>query len=370
MLTFSINRVVGTDAYSAKVQNTINSNIGYFKTFNGASWEEAAQKTFVYALEHRKAEYQEDLTPYIKKLARTILRKSGNTESIYSITTDDGEIAPVFLGLQDHIDTENLDGNQALLDTFKELYLIDSDSFNRLKLMFQYDAPDEIENLKDLRVRNPKITEEISKMLLKHGSDYTFRSLFQFFQMLPSLVEVRETHLTKEVLIREGNFSVLERIPNTPSIVDNNGRYHYIDKITLTMDSNPDYYKWDIIGTSLCDILKIDFSEYMNYMYEEVFVEQGVSTRHIQWCGDKYKVTTPGGTEYLGLEFDKFLNTVRIELLLNLIESNVGSIIAISPDNLYVKPTRTFQFDTIRVKCQSGKIFDLPITIHIKKRKK
>lgn len=368
MITFSLNDVKGIDTYAMLVWNTINGNLGYFKKFNLDRWEEAVHKTYITALEHRDSSYGDNILPYIKKLARTILQVK-SSESAYGVFTDEGEISPTFSILRDYIDTENLDGSDELKDSFKELYLLDSDSFMKLKLLFVYNDVQDIENIKSLRIRNSKLSAEFSKLVVKYGSDFTFRALYEFFEELPKLTAVRETGLTKEVNLKAGNFSVIEKIPDTPIIVDSSGNYHYIDKNTLTMSSNPDYFKWDIIGTSLCDILKIDISPFMEYMYEEVFADEGVQTRHIIWCGHKYSLKTPGGVSYICLDRDKFLSIVRIELVLNLMMNNIGTIVALSPDNIYIKPTRSFQFDKIRLKFANGKIIDLPITVHVKKRK-
>jgi hypothetical protein len=368
LITFSLNDVSGSDTYAVRVWTTINSNLGYFKKFNNNRWEEAVQKTYVTALEHRDSTYGDNILPYIKKLARTIL-KVKQTESAFGVYTDDGEISPIFYSLRDFIDTENLDGADELKDTFKELYLMDSESFLKLKQLFQYNDIGDVENIKAFRVRNTKLSEEFRKLVVKHGADYTFRALYDFFNELPTLIAFRNTGSVKEVTLKGGNFSVVEKIPDTALIQDIRGNYHYIDKNTLTMDENPDYIKWDIVGTSLCDILKVDISAYINHMYEEVFVDQGVNTRHISWCGNKYKLVTPGGVTHICLEQEKFMSVVRIELILNLMMNNIGSIVAISPDNVYIKPTRAFQFDKVRLKFQTGKILDLPITVHIKKRK-
>ena len=368
MLTFSLNDISGVDNYSAHVWSTINENIGYFKKFNGERWEEAVHKTYIAALDHRDDSYGENILPYLKKLARTIL-KVKSSESSYGVFTDEGEISPVFATLKDYIDTENLDGASELKDVFKELYLMDTESFMKLQKLFEYNDVEDVTNIKEIRIRNSKLNEEFRKLVQNHGSDYTFRALYDFFRELPKLTSVRQTGLTKEVNLKAGNFSVVEKIPDTPLIIDSKGKYHYIDKNTLTMSANPDYFKWDIIGTSLCDILKVDIEPFMTYMYEQVFVDEGVSTRHITWCGDKYKLVTPGGVSHIGLDKDKFLSIVRIELILNLMMNNIGSIVAISPDNIYIKPTRAFQFDKVRVKFSTGKLLDLPIDIHIRKRK-
>lgn len=368
MLTFSLNDVNGSDEYATLVWDTINANLGYFKKFNTFRWEEAVHKTYIYALEHRDKSYGENILPYIKSLARTILQVK-TKESSFGVFNEEGEISPIFATLRDYIDTENLDGSEELKNAFKELYLIDSESFMRLKLLYVYNDIVEIENLKDIRIRNKKIIDEFRKLIVKHGADFTFRVLYDFFNILPTLIAERKAGLTKEVTLKAGNFSVIEKIPDTPVIQDSDGNYHYIDKTTLTMSSNPDYFKWDILGSSLCDILKVDIAPFMNYMYEEVYAEQGVTTRHIMWCGGKYKLTTPGGESYIGIDKEKFMTIVRIELILNLMVNNIGSVVALSPDNIYIKPTRAFQFDKIRLKSQTGKIIDLPITTHIKKRK-
>lgn len=368
MISFSLNTVSGSDAHSALVWDTINSNLGYFKKFNNDRWEEAVHKTYIAAIHHKDSSYGDNVLPYIKKLARTVLKVRSN-ESSFGVYTDEGEISPIFSTLREYIDTDNLDGVEELKDIFKELYLLDSESFMRLKLLYSYNDVSDIEDVKEIRIRNKKFNEEFNSILVKYGSDFTFKALYDFFEELPKLVAVRDTGLTKEITLKAGNFSVVEKIPDTPLIQDSDGNYHYIDKNTLTMAKNPDYFKWDIIGSSFCDILKIDIEPFISYMYEEVYVDEGVSTRHITWCGNKFKLLTPGGISHIGLDQDKFLAIVRIELILNLMMNNVGSIIALSPDNIYIKPTRAFQFDKIRLRFKTGKIIDLPITTHIRKRK-
>lgn len=368
MLTFSLNDVDGSDSHAVLVWETIRNNLGYFKKFNHDRWEEAVHKTYITALEHRNSTYGDNILPYIKKLARTILQVKMK-ESSYGVFTDEGEISPTFAVLKGYIDTDSIDGSDELKDVYKELYLLDSESFMKLKSLFIYNDEKELRKLKDLRIKNQRLNTELRNLVSKYGADFTFRVLYEFFEELPKLKAVRQTGLTKEVVIKKGNLGVLDKIPDTPLIVDSNGDYHYIDKTTLTMRNNPDFFKWDLIGSSLCDILRVDISPFMEYMYEQVFVDMGVNTRHITWCGDKYSLTTPSGEVYLGLEKDKFISVVRIELILNLMMNNVGAVIAISPDNIYIKPTRAFKFDKIRTKSVQGKIIDLPIDIHIKKRK-
>lgn len=367
MLVFSLNASGKTDAYSKRVWDAIHQNKGYIKKFNGADWEEATHKIYLTAIEHRDDNYA-DLGPYIKKLARTIL-KVKKVERPYNVYTEDGEIAPLFYGLKDYINTDNLEGVNVIKDVFKEMYLLDTESFMKLKALYSYDDASDLKGAKDLKIKNTQLSTEFSRLIYKYGSETVFRTLYEFFCDLPKMVANRETNLTKEIVLKEANFTLVEKLSDAPLIKDIKGQYHYIDKSTLTMTVNPDYIKWDIVGSSICDVLKIDIAPLMNYIYEEVCVDQGVNTRHIQWCDNKYKVTTPGGSIVLGLDIEKFISMVRVELILNLIANNVNTIVAVSPDNVYIKPTKSFQFDRIRLKLCTGKIIDLPITVHIKKRK-
>ena len=72
MLTFSVNEV--DTLQMLRVEKAISDNINYFKKFNGFRWEEAVNKTFMTAVQHAKSEY-ESLDPYIKNLARNILKE-------------------------------------------------------------------------------------------------------------------------------------------------------------------------------------------------------------------------------------------------------------------------------------------------------
>lgn len=371
MLTFSINRVANSERYSLLVWQTISANLGYFKKFNGDRWEEAVHRTYEAVIKNRDDSY-DNILPYIKKLARNILRVKTN-ESAFDIMNEDGDISPVFATLRDFIDTENVGVQESIKDELKTLYLLDEESFLRLQALYKYNEVSEIPNLKDIRIKNPKLRDGIFSLVQKHGAEIVFGVLYQFYKELPMLIAERQTNLTKEVTLKQSNFTVLDKIPDTPTIKDAQGNYYYIDKTTLTMlDANPDYFKWDIVGSSVstCDILKIDISEYMSYLYEQVYVEEGVTTKHIKWCGNKYKLTSPAGEVFIGLDLEKYISSARIELIINLMMNNIGSVIAISPDHIYIKPIRTFQFDRVRVKFHDGRVKDLPITVHIKKRKK
>ncbi|MNW05715.1 hypothetical protein D3C71_2020020 [compost metagenome] len=64
------------------------------------------------------------------------------------------------------------------------------------------------------------------------------------------------------------------------------------------------------------------------------------------------------------MDRNKFLDQVRVELILNLMSNNVGTLIALSPDSLYIKPARNFTYDVLRLSLTTGKIIDLPVVCY------
>lgn len=372
MMTFSLNKTSGSDEHAMRVLETINRNLGYFKKFNASRWEEAVHRTYITALEHRNDTYS-DVLPYIKKLARTVL-KVRQTETPFGVYDEEGEISPVYFSLVDYIDDERVDDYTPIKESFMELYLLDPENFSKLAGVFKYEDTIPKDVLKDLKIRNETLIREFKRLVFWYGADMVFMALWEFFKELPHLCSERKNSI-KEILLKEGKPLYLNKISDIPTIRDAEGSFYYIDKNLLQMvkvggkERNPDYFKWDIIGNTVSDILKLDISEFMAYIYEEVFVDMGCNTKHITWCGHKYRLTTPGGVAYIGLELDKFIEVVRKELVMNLLANNLGYIVAISPDNIYFKPSRVFNYNTLRLRFKTGKVMDLPVTVHISKRK-
>lgn len=364
MLTFSLNYVTSDDGYSHRVWEAILNNEGYFKKFNGAMYEEAMHKTFIFAVQHKKEGYT-DLAPYIKKLARTILKVKEN-ESPYDVYTEDGEVSSVFSKMQDTIDESNLVEKEEIKDVFREMYLTDKDEFMKLQNLFTDTASEDV--LKQFALKNLTLKKTLTQAYRQYGSTLFFNVLMNFFNDLNRGIS-REEPKIKEVVMKKGNFGVLAKIPDTPCIKTiKDGELYGIDRNTLKMEINPDLVKWDIVSATNCNIIKIDISPLINYIYEQIFVEEGVDTKHITWCNSKYKLTTPGGYSVIGMDRNKFISFVHTELIANLLAHNFNKIIAISDDSVYIKPTRVSNLETVRLKTAQGKIIDLPVSVHIRKK--
>lgn len=103
MRVFSLNNNTMDSTYVLDVWQTIQENIGYFKKFNGANWEEAVHAALVRATGNKRDEYTE-LAPYIKKLARTELRQRNKDVPYSPVDDESGELARPFIKLAEGFD--------------------------------------------------------------------------------------------------------------------------------------------------------------------------------------------------------------------------------------------------------------------------
>lgn len=364
MLTFSLN-IAADSEFACRIREAINQNHGYFKRFNGDAWEEAEHRVFIAALTHRDDSYT-DLNPYIKKLARTILRVRCK-EHPYDLYTEDGEVAPAFLSLTSTIDETEIQDTGEIETSLKELYLYNPEEFMRLRYMYQFDS-EEPGAFKPYIIKDKVIKAEIDTLIEHYNSRIVFYAIYNFLRKLAQYIEPKEETRIKEVTLRSLNTNYLSRIPDMAMIHTEDGAFYGINKTNLTMDISPDYTKWTPASNTACDILKVDISPLIDHMYRAVYVSQGVQTPHITWCDDKYKVTTPAGAFFIGLDREQFMTQVRVELICNMIANNFNTIIAVSEDSVYIKPTRAINFDVLRVIMYTGKAIDLPITIHIRRK--
>src|SRR5690606_22206812 len=140
MLTFSVNTNANNEGYILKVKKAIDDNIMYFKKFNGIHWEEAVHRTFITAVANQNENY-ENIEPYIKNLARNIL-KVQEIERPYDTVTEDGEVSYPYMKLTSFIDEDIFIDNKEVEDTFKEMYLLYKDDFHKLELLFKEGVED------------------------------------------------------------------------------------------------------------------------------------------------------------------------------------------------------------------------------------
>lgn len=363
MLTFSVNEV--DTVQMTRVEKTIAENLNYFKKFNGGRWQEAVNKTFMTAVKHAKSEY-DTLDPYIKNLARNILKEQEKEISV-DMVNEDGEVSYPFLSLTTSIDTDDIFADkEEILNVFKEQYLLHEDDFLKLKQLFKKE--DERFSKGEV-IKNEDIQNALHTLCVKYSAEAVYKTLYDFFIDLPKYSRSIENSTIKIIEMKNKNYDYLSAIPTIPLIMDKQGKYYMIDRLNLTMDRDPDTFEWDVIAQTSCNIIRIDMSPLFDYIYSQVYVPKGVHTKHTVWCDDIYKLTTPGGKSFVNIDRDKFIHQVRVELISHLVHNRFNTIVAISPDYVYIKPNRMMNYDTVRLILQTGKIIDLPIEIYLKKRK-
>ena len=285
-------------------------------------------------------------------------------ELAFDTVNEDGEVSKVFSTLKDYNDTSGV-VIEEVQDKLKELYLHDEEEFKKLRQIIDK----EVDDSDNLIITNDIIKDGIKKLQANYGSVTVFNALYSFFKYLASTTDTLKTNTSIfDLTLKEANYSLLDKIPDIPCIVTNKDEKVFINKSTLSMKIDPDLVKWDTIKPTSTNIMKIYLGNLLNYIYDQILVDQGVDTNHIRWCDNKYKLITPGGFVIVGMDRDKFMTLVRSEVIMNLLMANLNTIIALSYENIYIKPTRRINFSTLRLRLVTGKLIDLPVTVKIRNR--
>lgn len=374
MITFSLNVDNIPSAYINRVWATIQKYKRYFQRYN---MNESVDTVMLEALHNALINYNSDyddksLDPYIKKLARTVMYNRNSREISYSTIDDEtGEVNYVFTREVEEVgfDLEK-DVRDKLMDRLSDLYLEYPDTMMELKdyIFGQADA-----KTKSLKASNKEVYNELmslSTMLGENG--YTlFALLREFYNEVEKQRKkaINLNDIVKEIQIKPIDWGDLCKIPDGDTIVfvgkNNYGIRAGIDKKTLTMNEaiNVDLCRWEPI-THRVGVVKYDISAIMDYLNENIFVEPGVNTPHISWINNKYKLTSFGGFSQLNGDIDKFLDYCLRELIMSFVHNNINTVIAVSPDYIYVQPARRQGYKTLKCVGYNGKSFNIPIEVY------
>ena len=380
MRVFSLNFNTTDFSYVSAVWSCIQENVRYFKKFNGAQYEEAMHLVLVRALRNKKTEYT-DLTPYIKKLARTELKQKQRDVPLNYTDEETGEVSKQFIGLAKGFSVMTGEQSERLKNVFRDMYLMHPDEIIALRPLFE-----------DIRVYTPeskailaKVSDEVKDTLwsaisrinnsLEDGGKASCKAIMEFYDEIARADE-KQFRLsgTKNIVMTAPDYRCMSRIPVGDTIVITSGSHKGeqmgIDTsktLEMTSDVNLDLVSWLPISKTRCDVIKIDISEYINYLYDNIYVDKGVNTPHRKWLGNRYALTSPAGKDYLNEDEEVFISKCIEELILNLIANNVNNIIGFTSDSIYVRPIRKITYDTIRCKIFNNKFIDLNLSYHVTK---
>lgn len=370
---YSFHETKQNDVDILEIWQTIERNKGYIVFFNGYNTEEVASNILEHAVRNLDTTAGEDFTPYIKNLAKNIAKRTSK-EFAYEHVSEQGEISDVFNGLQAEIDYRKFENNRELMLQLRALYLRYEESFNTLGKIFDdkldsliptYDDKREDQHFhKDiakvgLREKNVDMYTDLRLIVDTFGPQATFSALNILLKevanlSVPFYTTVKEIQLKPLAKLKK----TVEKL-GTPTIRTKEGFEFAIDCLTLTMDENPDYFAWDVIGSAK-SVIKIDIAPYMEYLYDQLYVEQGVNTRLMQWCGDVYRATTPAGNRLVGERLEHVIENARAELILSIVAANIGKVVAVSPDSVYLKATKDI-FNKLKISTAVGKAIVLPV---------
>lgn len=361
MKTFSLNRM--SSDYAERILAEIEANAGYIVFFNKGNVAEARHRIFARALRAEKPQYTE-LGPYIRKLARTVMLE--RTRDIpYAAYNEDGEVAFVFTSLTETPNMLAFESKEQVMSTLQELYLRCPEDFMLLHQLIPCAEAQDVGDIGTV-IKNKELKNSIFSLVAEHGGTVVFYSICEFLtNLLKDKAEVVNATLEKVIVLKKPDYRWLEHLSTKKWLLDANGVEHGINPRTLQMDGdfNPEFAKFRLsMGTS-CRIWRIDCSDFYNMLENKVYVENGVDNEYIRWCGSKYSLTTPAGSMYIGIDRDKYMELVRQELVLNVLNSGIGTLIAVSPDNLYIKLTRATALSMLKIKAANDKVFTLPVEL-------
>lgn len=373
MLTFSVNknRSLRFDKYANELWILINANERYFRKFNGDRADEAMLETWTHMLEHRDNAYDCPL-PYMKKLARTILHKSGMEIPLSAFssndTDDESDTSFVFDSLAEMNEgvkrCDNKVDKQSIDSVLSALYLEDPVSFEKLRFLTESMDTTSMRDSKRLFDKDSFWFSSFNNLLKSYSASMIRDCLCNFFKELNK--EKQKTKFSEGVKV----FDIVPMsnlIPFPSEMIDSDGilyrgkRYVLNPRKLLTSfeDVDIDHVSWSVLSNR--DVIKIAYDEIIDTIIDDIMVEEGVNTPLITWCKGSYIMETLSGFKsFVNTDKSAFIDICRQEIISN-IASVVKSIVAVSDRYIYATPTRKLRFNEIVFRSKQGHRYKVKI---------
>lgn len=372
MVTFSLNTSTVPTEYITEVWQTVRNLKSYFKKNNPTVPLEAVMlQAYTTAIANYNEDYRgSNLEPYIKKLARTVMRNRSSKEIAYpTVDEESGEISYVFTAAVETTGFEvEKNVKQKIMDKLADLYLEYPETMMEIR---PYILGLE-KKTKPLKEKNKVVYNELMAMcsLLKEDNCTLFKLISEFYLDVDRQRKkgIQLNNTVKSIQVKPVDYRDMVRISDEDTIVFT-GKYKGItagiDKNTMQMTENlnVDLCKWEPLNKRV-GVLRYDISGLMEYLTENIYVEPGVNTAHIQWIKNKYKLTSFGGFTQLNGDMNKFLDYCQREIVMSFVHNNINNVIAVSGDYIYVQPARKTGYKTLRCEGYNGKVIEVPIDVH------
>ena len=144
-------------------------------------------------------------------------------------------------------------------------------------------------------------------------------------------------------------------------------RQYALDKYTLTMCDNAkhtidlDTTKWQPLQQTVGTVYSCDITQFIEYLYRQVCVAEGVDTKFIRWLGKHNIKTLPSGIQLEDVTIEQYILEAKLELLCALVSTKISNVVGMSEDNIYYSPRKRVTYADLRYILFNGVAVILPV---------
>lgn len=340
------------------VYELIQKNKYFFIKYNPHNYEEAMEEALKHVMKKGKGD---DLEPYVRSLAKTIMKnKVFRNEIPYQVTNGEtGEEDAVFRPISTLWEHDSVH-QQDLKNRLVDLYFLYPDDFMLFMNAFRSLSTAEEAKATNVRaMRKLKIKGEIFSLAREYSAPLLYVAMQEIYKDMCSKdkgVKAEEPKVL-EISLKPADYSCWNRvIPGEGFIPKKTGERVFVEKDSYLSAVNPDCVEWCFPVDTKKNIYKIDISMVMNYAYDFMLVKQGVDTDFVTWLDGRCRLCSLGGYSVINTDLQKFLDLQFKELILNIVASGITKIVAISPDFLYFTARQKIA-DSVTFRVSNGKSF-------------
>lgn len=131
-------------------------------------------------------------------------------------------------------------------------------------------------------------------------------------------------------------------------------RQYGLNKYTLEMCDNTkhvvdlDTQKWQPLQQNAGTVYACDMTQFIEYLYRQVCVPEGVDTKCIRWLGKHNIKILPSGAQLEEVTVEQYILEAKLELLCTLVTTKISNVVGISSDNIYYSPRKRVTIDSLR----------------------
>lgn len=139
------------------------------------------------------------------------------------------------------------------------------------------------------------------------------------------------------------------------------------DPYTLSMRDekrravNLDTVKWQPLQPNVPTIYACDVSGFLDFLYEQVCVPEGIDTKFIRWLGKRNIKTLPSGTQLEDVSVEQYMLEAKTELLSTLVATKVSNIVGVTEETVYYSPRKRITYSELRYVMFNGASVTLPV---------